>query len=146
VYHRMAYGTESGVVVIDIVQRSCVLNMVTPDLYGSADPYQRVPRSPKRLNESSSASEDRCRSPSTDQVHLLVQQSDAQSEATRSHWLIPFYFVYTQWNFIIILNIAYFFYMNIKMKSRFSISSIWCSCFNIIKFTIIEARSCLGHN
>jgi hypothetical protein len=47
-------------------QRVCILNMMTPDLYGSADPYQRVPRSPKRLNETSN--EDRCRSPTSDQV------------------------------------------------------------------------------
>ncbi|KAF4520104.1 hypothetical protein B566_EDAN010334, partial [Ephemera danica] len=55
--------------------------MVTPDLYGSADPYQRVPRSPKRLNESSSASEDRCRSPSTDQVYAVssAEESDGGS-------------------------------------------------------------------
>jgi syntaxin-binding protein 5 len=63
---RVAYGTECSIVVVDMEQRVCVLNMMTPDLYGSADPYQRVPRSPKRLNETSN--EDRCRSPTSDQV------------------------------------------------------------------------------
>ncbi|XP_065332284.1 syntaxin-binding protein 5 isoform X9 [Cloeon dipterum] len=64
-YRLVAYGTECSIVVVDTEQRVCVLNMMTPDLYGSADPYQRVPRSPKRLNETSN--EDRCRSPTSDQ-------------------------------------------------------------------------------
>jgi syntaxin-binding protein 5 len=64
---RMTYGTEYGIVIVDIVQKVCILNMSSPDLYGSADPYQRVPRSPKRDNNSRELDE-RCRSPSTDQV------------------------------------------------------------------------------
>lgn len=69
----MAYGNEAGIVIIDIVQRTCLMNMSTPDLYGSADPYQRVPRSPKRnAGENNSRDVDeRCRSPSTDQVRLV---------------------------------------------------------------------------
>ncbi|XP_059479058.1 syntaxin-binding protein 5 isoform X8 [Neocloeon triangulifer] len=66
-YRLVAYGTECSIVVVDTEQRVCVLNMMTPDLYGSADPYQRVPRSPKRLNETNN--EDRCRSPTSDQVN-----------------------------------------------------------------------------
>lgn len=65
----MAYGNEVGIVVIDIVQKCVVLNMGTPDLYGSADPYQRVPRSPKRgVQGESKDIDERCRSPSNDQV------------------------------------------------------------------------------
>lgn len=45
---RLSYGNESGLVIVDIVQRTCLLNMGTPDLYGTADPYQRAPKSPKR--------------------------------------------------------------------------------------------------
>ncbi|XP_046984431.1 syntaxin-binding protein 5 isoform X1 [Schistocerca americana] len=69
-YGLMAYGTETGIVIIDIVQKTCLLNMASPDLYGSADPYQRVPRSPKRNPGESNSREadERCRSPSTDQV------------------------------------------------------------------------------
>ncbi len=44
----MAYGNESGLVVVDIFQKICLLNIGTPDLYGTADPYQRAPRSPKK--------------------------------------------------------------------------------------------------
>ncbi|KAK3914090.1 Syntaxin-binding protein 5 [Frankliniella fusca] len=66
-YGLMAYGNESGIAVVDIVQRTCVLSMGTPDLYGSADPYQRVPRSPKRGGQPDGQDDPRCRSPSTDQ-------------------------------------------------------------------------------
>lgn len=64
----MAYGNEVGLVVVDIVQKTVLLNMCTPNLYGSSDPYQRVPRSPKRTSDNQ---DDRCRSPSADQVQPL---------------------------------------------------------------------------
>ncbi|XP_052124428.1 syntaxin-binding protein 5 isoform X5 [Frankliniella occidentalis] len=66
-YGLMAYGNESGIAVVDIVQRTCVISMGTPDLYGSADPYQRVPRSPKRGGQQDGQDDPRCRSPSNDQ-------------------------------------------------------------------------------
>ncbi|XP_023722392.2 syntaxin-binding protein 5 isoform X2 [Cryptotermes secundus] len=72
-YGLMTYGTDFGIVIVDIVQKVCILNMSSPDLYGSADPYQRVPRSPKRDNNSRELDE-RCRSPSTDQ---FVSSRDA---------------------------------------------------------------------
>ncbi|XP_073980721.1 syntaxin-binding protein tomosyn isoform X8 [Rhodnius prolixus] len=68
-YGLMAYGTESGAVVVDIVRRMCILNVATPDLYGGADPYQRVPKSPKRTQPPDSSDADRCRSPSIDQLN-----------------------------------------------------------------------------
>ncbi|XP_042869439.1 syntaxin-binding protein 5-like isoform X1 [Penaeus japonicus] len=64
-YGLLSYGNESGLVIVDYIAKTCILNMGTPELYGSADPYQRVPRSPKR-NESNKEDE-RCRSPSSDQ-------------------------------------------------------------------------------
>ncbi|CAB3362640.1 Hypothetical predicted protein [Cloeon dipterum] len=84
-YRLVAYGTECSIVVVDTEQRVCVLNMMTPDLYGSADPYQRVPRSPKRLNETSN--EDRCRSPTSDQASLeeVDAKEDQQQEKSRRH-------------------------------------------------------------
>lgn len=60
----MAYGTEHGLVVVDIVQKVCLLNMASPDLYGNQDPYSRSPRSPKRTENIG----DQGRSPSIDQV------------------------------------------------------------------------------
>lgn len=75
----MAYGNEAGIVIIDIEQRVCLLNVGSPDLYGPQDPYCRVPRSPKKgaaqitaadniLPISMEREERQPRSPSIDQV------------------------------------------------------------------------------
>ena len=66
----MAYGNDGGLVVVDFVQKSVLLSMATADLYSSADPYTRLPRSPKRPNDSHKTDvEESCRSPSSDQVN-----------------------------------------------------------------------------
>lgn len=67
---RIAYGNENGLVIVDYIQNTCLLNMGTPELYGAADPYQRVPRSPKKA-DSKDKDDDRDRSPSSDQVNWL---------------------------------------------------------------------------
>lgn len=71
----MAYGNEAGIVIVDIEQKVCLLNVGSPDLYGAQDPYSRVPRSPKKsqvLNDCLSITADKDerqpRSPSIDQV------------------------------------------------------------------------------
>lgn len=61
---RMAYGTEYGLVIIDIIQKICLLSVACPDLYGAHDPYSRTPKSPKRIE----SKEEQSRSPSSDQV------------------------------------------------------------------------------
>ena len=48
----LAYGNGSGLVVVDYLQQKCLLNMGTADLYGSNDPFQRMPKSPKQLPNS----------------------------------------------------------------------------------------------
>ncbi|XP_064627185.1 syntaxin-binding protein 5-like isoform X2 [Lineus longissimus] len=73
-YGLLAFGNESGLAIVDIIQKTCLLNMGTPDLYGSLDPYQRVPRSPKSkkapecvgqssTEENKSPTSDQCLSP-----------------------------------------------------------------------------------
>lgn len=62
---RLAYGNESGLVIVDIVQKISLIVLNTSDL-GSGDPY-RVLRSPKRQDELKRENEDKARSP-TDQV------------------------------------------------------------------------------
>lgn len=62
----MAFGNESGLAIIDIIQNICIFNVASPDLYGAQDPYSRVPRSPKRSE--APLSKDEQRSPSIDQV------------------------------------------------------------------------------
>lgn len=66
----MAYGTEYGLVIVDIVQKVCLMNLASPDLYGAQDPYARTPRSPKRTEASSR--DDQARSPSIDQVSIRI--------------------------------------------------------------------------
>ncbi|XP_076666460.1 syntaxin-binding protein tomosyn isoform X10 [Andrena cerasifolii] len=69
-YGLMAYGNESGVVIIDIVQKLSLLVLNTADIGGGTDPYQRVLRSPKRQDDLKRENEDKARSPSTDQVQI----------------------------------------------------------------------------
>ncbi|XP_039304463.1 syntaxin-binding protein 5 isoform X1 [Solenopsis invicta] len=65
-YGLLAYGNESGLVIVDIVQKISLIVLNTSDI-GSGDPYQRVLRSPKRQDELKRDNEDKARSPSTDQ-------------------------------------------------------------------------------
>lgn len=37
---RLAFGNESGLAIVDYVQRTCLLNLGTPDLYGKGNPAQ----------------------------------------------------------------------------------------------------------
>ncbi|XP_011860240.1 PREDICTED: syntaxin-binding protein 5 isoform X5 [Vollenhovia emeryi] len=67
-YGLLAYGNESGLVIVDIVQKISLIVLNTSDL-GSGDPYQRVLRSPKRQDELKRENEDKARSPSTDQMN-----------------------------------------------------------------------------
>ncbi|XP_050473367.1 syntaxin-binding protein 5 isoform X1 [Bombus huntii] len=68
-YGLMAYGNESGIVIIDIVQKISLIVLNTADIGGNTDPCQRVLRSPKRQDELKRENEDKARSPSTDQTH-----------------------------------------------------------------------------
>ena len=47
----MAYGHEYGLVIIDIVQKICVFNMKTQDIYFVQDPQFRNVRSPKKFSQ-----------------------------------------------------------------------------------------------
>lgn len=73
----MAYGNEAGIVIIDIEQKVCLINVGSPDLYGAQDPYSRVPRSPKKGQNNMSDTlpvereERHPRSPSIDQVGIF---------------------------------------------------------------------------
>ncbi|XP_054003628.1 syntaxin-binding protein 5 isoform X7 [Hylaeus anthracinus] len=69
-YGLMAYGNESGLVIIDIVQKISLVVLNTADIGGSTDPCQRALRSPKRQDDSKRENEDKARSPSTDQVQI----------------------------------------------------------------------------
>ncbi|XP_035277436.1 syntaxin-binding protein 5a isoform X23 [Anguilla anguilla] len=74
-YGLVVFGNSNGLAVVDYLQKTVLLNLGTIELYGSNDPYQRQPRSPRKtrqpsgglcdINEGSSTSEDRCKSPTS---------------------------------------------------------------------------------
>ncbi|XP_046481970.1 syntaxin-binding protein 5 isoform X4 [Neodiprion pinetum] len=79
-YGLMAYGTETGLVIVDIIQRALLLIVTTQDLYASMDPSQRSLRSPKRYDERRD-NEDKARSPSVDQINGVGVSSSASGKA-----------------------------------------------------------------
>jgi syntaxin-binding protein 5 len=87
--HRMAYGNDGGLVLIDIIQKSVLLSMASVDLYSSADPYTRLPRSPKRPTDSANSraadiDDNSVRSPSCDQVKCVSRTTrDPQGSSSR---------------------------------------------------------------
>lgn len=93
---RMAYGNEAGIVVVDIEQRVCLLNIGSPDLYGAQDPYSRAPRSPKKgqlggtdvLGLNTDREERQPRSPSVDQVSLELLRDFSKSKCMRYSLLV----------------------------------------------------------
>lgn len=66
----MSYATETGLVIVDIIQKAILLIVTTQDLYGSMDPSRGSLRSPKRY-EDRRDNEDKARSPSVDQVKYV---------------------------------------------------------------------------
>uniref|UniRef100_A0AAY5EG76 Syntaxin-binding protein 5-like n=1 Tax=Electrophorus electricus TaxID=8005 RepID=A0AAY5EG76_ELEEL len=50
----LALGNCNGLVVVDYLQKTIILCMTTLELYGSADPFQRLTRSPRKNRQSTS--------------------------------------------------------------------------------------------
>jgi hypothetical protein len=57
-FNRLIFGLENGLVVIDYLSQSILMNMATADLYGTMDPFQRTNISPKRRGPSSDSNHD----------------------------------------------------------------------------------------
>ncbi|XP_052004807.1 syntaxin-binding protein 5-like isoform X1 [Xyrauchen texanus] len=53
-YGLLAFGNCNGLAVVDYLQKTVLLCMSTLDLYGSADPFQRLTRSPRKNRQSTS--------------------------------------------------------------------------------------------
>ncbi|XP_034042699.1 syntaxin-binding protein 5-like isoform X10 [Thalassophryne amazonica] len=53
-YGLLAFGNCNGLAVVDYIQKTILLCVATLDLYGAADPYQRLTRSPRRNRQSTS--------------------------------------------------------------------------------------------
>ncbi|XP_043490595.1 syntaxin-binding protein 5 isoform X9 [Polistes fuscatus] len=85
-YGLMAYGNETGLVIIDIVQKITLIVLHATDLGGSGDPYQRVLRSPKRQDDSKRENEDKARSPSADQMNEMYVSLVTGRNAVGGTW------------------------------------------------------------
>ncbi|XP_057339571.1 syntaxin-binding protein 5 isoform X2 [Microplitis mediator] len=68
-YGLLAYGNETGLAIVDIIQKVKLLVLSTTDIGNTGDPYQRALRSPKRQDDAKKENEDKARSPSIDQIH-----------------------------------------------------------------------------
>ncbi|KAI4885911.1 hypothetical protein NFI96_008931, partial [Prochilodus magdalenae] len=53
-YGLLAIGNCNGLAVVDYLQKTVILCMSTVELYGSADPFQRLTRSPRKNRQSTS--------------------------------------------------------------------------------------------
>ncbi|XP_065107697.1 syntaxin-binding protein 5-like isoform X5 [Paramisgurnus dabryanus] len=53
-YGLLAFGNCNGLAVVDYLQKTILLCMSTVELYGSADPFQRLTRSPRKNRQSTS--------------------------------------------------------------------------------------------
>uniref|UniRef100_A0A8C0AWT3 Syntaxin binding protein 5 like n=1 Tax=Buteo japonicus TaxID=224669 RepID=A0A8C0AWT3_9AVES len=89
-YGLVAFGNCNGLAVVDFMQKTVLLSMGTLDLYGSSDPYQRQPRSPRKskqfaaglteLSDSPVSLElERCKSPTSDHVNGHCTSPTSQS-------------------------------------------------------------------
>ncbi|XP_059141992.1 syntaxin-binding protein 5-like isoform X2 [Physella acuta] len=87
-YGLLAFGNESGLAIVDYLQRTCLLNLGTPDLYGSMDPYQRAPRSPrskKNTGENLMQGSEDCKSPTVDQSGQYLSPTAGSGRGVSSH-------------------------------------------------------------
>ncbi|XP_044594792.1 syntaxin-binding protein 5 isoform X8 [Cotesia glomerata] len=67
-YGLLTYGNETGLAIVDIVQKVKLLVLSTADIGNTSDPCQRALRSPKRQDDSKKENDDKARSPSIDQT------------------------------------------------------------------------------
>ncbi|KAG2467659.1 STXB5 protein, partial [Polypterus senegalus] len=54
-YGLVVFGNSNGLAIVDYLQKTVLLNLGTVELYGSNDPYQRQPRSPRKTRQPSGA-------------------------------------------------------------------------------------------
>ncbi|KAG9282505.1 syntaxin-binding protein 5 isoform X2 [Astyanax mexicanus] len=99
-YGLVVFGNTNGLAVVDYLQKTVLLNLSTVELYGSNDPYQRQPRSPRKsrqpsgglcdINEGSATSEDRCKSPTSGNLSFSAcHRSPSSPRPDRLAKLIP---------------------------------------------------------
>ncbi|XP_069788353.1 syntaxin-binding protein 5a isoform X3 [Narcine bancroftii] len=52
-YGLLVFGNCNGIAMVDYIQKTILLNLGTIELYGSNDPYQRQPKSPRKTRQAS---------------------------------------------------------------------------------------------
>ncbi|XP_044594791.1 syntaxin-binding protein 5 isoform X7 [Cotesia glomerata] len=88
-YGLLTYGNETGLAIVDIVQKVKLLVLSTADIGNTSDPCQRALRSPKRQDDSKKENDDKARSPSIDQIiQIMVQFSKRISFCLQSWYEI----------------------------------------------------------
>uniref|UniRef100_A0A671SY17 Syntaxin-binding protein 5-like n=1 Tax=Sinocyclocheilus anshuiensis TaxID=1608454 RepID=A0A671SY17_9TELE len=85
-YGLLALGNCNGLVVVDYLQKTILLCMSTLELYGSADPFQRLTRSPRKNRQSTSGLTEL----SDNQVSLDLERSKSPtSDHVNGHCTSP---------------------------------------------------------
>ncbi|XP_073711281.1 syntaxin-binding protein 5-like isoform X11 [Misgurnus anguillicaudatus] len=85
-YGLLAFGNCNGLAVVDYLQKSILLCMSTVELYGSADPFQRLTRSPRKNRQSTSGLTEL----SDNQVSLDLERSKSPtSDHVNGHCTSP---------------------------------------------------------
>ncbi|XP_051762144.1 syntaxin-binding protein 5-like isoform X4 [Ctenopharyngodon idella] len=79
-YGLLALGNCNGLAVVDYLQKTVLLCMNTLELYGSADPFQRLTRSPRKNRQSTSGLTEL----SDNQVSLDLERSKSPTSAPYS--------------------------------------------------------------
>ncbi|XP_017558540.1 syntaxin-binding protein 5-like isoform X6 [Pygocentrus nattereri] len=85
-YGLLAVGNCNGLAVVDYLQKTVILCMSTVELYGSADPFQRLTRSPRKNRQSTSGLTEL----SDNQVSLDLERSKSPtSDHVNGHCTSP---------------------------------------------------------
>ncbi|XP_036814689.1 syntaxin-binding protein 5-like isoform X10 [Oncorhynchus mykiss] len=80
-YGLLAFGNCNGLTVVDFLQKTILMCMGTLDLYGAADPYQRLTRSPRKNRQSTSGLTEL----SDNQVSMDMEKSKSPTSESREN-------------------------------------------------------------
>ncbi|XP_041721617.1 syntaxin-binding protein 5-like isoform X11 [Coregonus clupeaformis] len=80
-YGLLAFGNCNGLTVVDYLQKTILMCMGTLDLYGAADPYQRLTRSPRKNRQSTSGLTEL----SDNQVSMDMERSKSPTSESREN-------------------------------------------------------------
>ncbi|KAM9484430.1 LOW QUALITY PROTEIN: syntaxin-binding protein 5-like [Salvelinus alpinus] len=81
-YGLLAFGNCNGLTVVDFLQKTILMCMGTLDLYGAADPYQRLTRSPRKNRQSTSGLTEL----SDNQVSMDMERSKSPTSVPYLHY------------------------------------------------------------